>query len=207
MVHFLPNPFLDYHHRSNEWIRLDYLRMNRVAVSLLVFSVAAIASVSAGTNRAKVCQKAVNLGVTFYTASELEPILSCAETAWYTNPNDTTTIISDAKTCVINNSLNKALSALSLYNGFNGCTDLMALLDKLTTPFLNQCKQVINKATSNACMNKVYGQCIAIVTKAFVNKVCTALSKKMTSTEWNCCKTYAVKVVNVAAYSCYNIVK
>ena len=70
----------------------------------------------------------------------------------------------------------------------------MALIDKLTTPFMNQCKQVINKglkvlnnckannkktgvAKQNACINKVYGQCMAMVTKAFVNKVCTALSK------------------------------
>uniref|UniRef100_A0A8R1E9F3 DUF19 domain-containing protein n=1 Tax=Caenorhabditis japonica TaxID=281687 RepID=A0A8R1E9F3_CAEJA len=100
----------------------------------------------------------------------------------------------------------------------------MALVDKLTKPFLNQCKQVINKAVNvlnncktnnqktgsekqNACMNKVYGQCISMVTKKFVNQVCTALSKKMTSKEWNCAKQYAPKVFNVKPYECYNIEK
>lgn len=100
----------------------------------------------------------------------------------------------------------------------------MALLDKMMTPFKNACKPVItkglaslntckknNKATGtakqNACINKLYGDCMAMVTKQFVNKVCTALSKKMTAKEWNCCKQYAVKVVNVKGYACYNIVK
>ncbi|CAI2354288.1 unnamed protein product [Caenorhabditis sp. 36 PRJEB53466] len=197
--------------------------MARLLASFLAISAVGISSIAA-QNREKACDKAVNLGVTFYTSSELVPILSCAETAWYNNPNDTATIISNGKTCVINNSMSKALSALSLYNGFNGCTDLMTLLDKMTNPFLNQCKQVINKATKvlnsckttntktgtakqNACMNQVYGQCIAMVTKAFVNKVCTALAGKMSATQWNCCKTYAPKVVNVKLYDCYNIVK
>ncbi|CAI2354287.1 unnamed protein product [Caenorhabditis sp. 36 PRJEB53466] len=174
-------------------------------------------------NRAAVCTKAVNLGVTFYTAKELEPILACAEVPFYNNPNDTDTIISNGKTCVINNSMNKALSALSLYNGFNDCTDLMALIDKLTKPFINQCKPVINKALNvlnkcktnnqktgtakqNACMNQVYTNCMAMVTKQFVNKVCTAMSKKMSAKEWNCGKQYAPKVVNVQMYECYNIV-
>uniref|UniRef100_A0A8R1DT23 DUF19 domain-containing protein n=1 Tax=Caenorhabditis japonica TaxID=281687 RepID=A0A8R1DT23_CAEJA len=178
----------------------------------------------AHANRAQACQKAVNLGVTFYTAKELEPILACAEKPFYDNPNDTDTIISKGKNCVINNSMSKAITALSLYNGFNSCTDLMALVDKLTNPFIIQCKPVINKALKvlnnckasntktgtekqNACMNKVYGQCISMVTKEFVNKVCTAMSKKMTAKEWNCAKQYAPKVVNVQPYACYNIQK
>ncbi|CAP26693.1 Protein CBG06375 [Caenorhabditis briggsae] len=189
---------------------------------ILVALVAIIATVHAN-NRAAVCTKAVNLGVTFYTAKELEPILTCADGHFYNDPYDKE-LVSKCKTCVINNSMNKALSALSLYNGFNGCTDLMALLDKLSAPFINQCKPVINKALNTlknckannkqtgtakqtACMNKVYGNCIAMVTKAFVNKVCTALSKKMTSKEWNCCKQYAPKVVNAQMYECYKIEK
>ncbi|CAL2044191.1 hypothetical protein CAEBREN_08384 [Caenorhabditis brenneri] len=174
-------------------------------------------------NRAAVCQKAVNLGVTFYTAKELEPILACADAHFYNDPYDPE-LISKCKTCVVNNSMNKALSALSLYNGFNSCTDLMALLEKMAPPFKAQCKPVINKALNTlkkckennkktgaakqtACMNQVYSNCIAMVTKAFVNKVCTALSKKMNSKEWNCCKQYAPKVVNAKMYECYNIEK
>ena len=100
----------------------------------------------------------------------------------------------------------------------------MALLDKMMAPFQTQCKPVITKclnvlnkckknntktgtAKQTACLNQVYGEGIAMVTKAFINKVCTALSKKMTSVEWNCCKTYAPKVVNVKPYACYNIEK
>uniref|UniRef100_A0A8R1HQB2 DUF19 domain-containing protein n=1 Tax=Caenorhabditis japonica TaxID=281687 RepID=A0A8R1HQB2_CAEJA len=198
--------------------------LRKTIPTLILVAAIGISSVFSQANRAKACEKAVNLGVTFYTASEMQPILACAETPWYNNPNDTATVISTGKSCVINNSLNKAITALSLYNSFNSCTDLMALIDKLLTPIQNQCKQVINKATKvlnnckinnkktgtakqNACMNKVYGQCLAMVTKAFVNKVCTALSKKMTAKEWNCAKTYAPKVMNVKLYNCYNIVK
>ncbi|CAP26695.1 Protein CBG06377 [Caenorhabditis briggsae] len=199
--------------------------MVRILATVILVSSISLVSVSAQVpNRAKVCQKAVNLGVTFYTAKELEPILQCIEPTLYNTPEDTSAIIDKGKSCVINNSMSKAIPALSLYSGFNGCTDLMALIDKLTTPFMNQCKQVINKALKvlnnckknnkktgvakqNACINNVYGQCMAMVTKAFVNKVCTALSKKMTAKEWNCAKEYAPKVVNVKPYACYNIVK
>ena len=83
----------------------------------------------------------------------------------------------------------------------------MALIDKLTKPFMNQCKQVINKglkvlnnckannkktgvAKQNACINKVYGQCMAMVTKAFINKVCTALSKVRSSSSSSTEKNY-----------------
>lgn len=98
----------------------------------------------------------------------------------------------------------------------------MALLDKLLTPVMNQYKQPINKclkvlnkknnkktgvAKQNACMDKVWGQALAIITKQFVNKVCTAVAKKMNAKEWNCCKTYVVKVVNVTPYKRFNIVK
>ncbi|EGT56952.1 hypothetical protein CAEBREN_06819 [Caenorhabditis brenneri] len=175
--------------------------MVKLLATALIVSSVCLATVSSQANRAKVCQKAVNLGVTFYTAKELEPILQCIEPTLYNTPEDTDTLIS-----------------------INGCTDLMALIDKLTKPFMNQCKQVINKglkvlnnckannkktgvAKQNACINKVYGQCMAMVTKAFINKVCTALSKKMTAKEWNCCKQYAPKVVNVTPYKCYQIEK
>ncbi|EGT36364.1 hypothetical protein CAEBREN_30813, partial [Caenorhabditis brenneri] len=168
--------------------------MVKLLTTALLVSSVCLATVSSQANRAKVCQKAVNLGVTFYTAKELEPILQCIEPTLYNTPEDTDTLISKGKSCVINNSMSKSLSALSLYSSFNGCTDLMALIDKLTKPFMNQCKQVINKglkvlnnckannkktgvAKQNACINKVYGQCMAMVTKAFINKVCTALSK------------------------------
>uniref|UniRef100_A0A1I7V1J2 DUF19 domain-containing protein n=1 Tax=Caenorhabditis tropicalis TaxID=1561998 RepID=A0A1I7V1J2_9PELO len=194
-----------------------------LATVILVSSVAFTSVSAAAATKLKVCEKAVNLGLTFYTAKECEPILTCIEPTLYNTPEDTAAIIDKGKSCVINNSMSKALPALSLYNGFNGCTDLMALLDKLTTPFMNQCKVPINKclavlnnckknnqktgaAKQTACMNNVYGEGIAIVTKAFINKVCTALSKKMTSKEWGCCKTYAPKVVNVQGYACYNIV-
>uniref|UniRef100_A0A1I7U1L7 DUF19 domain-containing protein n=1 Tax=Caenorhabditis tropicalis TaxID=1561998 RepID=A0A1I7U1L7_9PELO len=198
--------------------------MVRIISTVLLISTITLATVSAQANRAKVCQKAVNLGVTFYTAKELEPILKCIEPTLYNTPEDTEGIIAKGKSCVVSNSVSKAFSALSLYNGFNGCTDLMALIDKLTKPFMNQCKQVINKglkvlnnckannkqtgtAKQNACINKVYGQCMAMVTKAFINKVCTALSKKMNAKEWKCAKEYAPKVVNVTPYKCYLIEK
>ncbi|CAI5451194.1 unnamed protein product [Caenorhabditis angaria] len=175
-------------------------------------------------NRAIVAKKAVKFGVTFYTAAELQPILTCIEPQLYKDPNDTTTLISTGKSCVINNSASKAISALSLYSSFNSCTDLMALLDKLTKPFLTICKVPINKSVAvlnackanttiaaaskqDACINKMYGTGLAIVTKDNVNKYCTQLAAKMTSTEWGCCKTYAPKVVNVKLYKCYNITK
>ncbi|CCD72449.1 DUF19 domain-containing protein [Caenorhabditis elegans] len=198
--------------------------MVRLLASVFLISTITLATVSAQANRAKVCQKAVNLGVTFYTAKELEPILACIEPTLYATPEDTDAIIAKGKSCVISNSMSKAIPAMNLYSGFNSCTDLMALIDKLMKPFMNQCKQVINKCLKvlnnckannkqtgvkkqNACMNKVWGQGIAMVTKQFVNKVCTALSKKMTAKEWNCCKTYAVKVVDVKPYKCYLIEK
>ncbi|EGT56978.1 hypothetical protein CAEBREN_08872 [Caenorhabditis brenneri] len=160
----------------------------------------AVIGVVEANNRAAVCQKAVNLGVTFYTAKELEPILACADAHFYNDPYDPELI------------------------SINSCTDLMALLEKMAPPFKAQCKPVINKALNTlkkckennkktgaakqtACMNQVYSNCIAMVTKAFVNKVCTALSKKMNSKEWNCCKQYAPKVVNAKMYECYNIEK
>uniref|UniRef100_A0A1I7V1J1 DUF19 domain-containing protein n=1 Tax=Caenorhabditis tropicalis TaxID=1561998 RepID=A0A1I7V1J1_9PELO len=194
--------------------------MNRI--SYFIAFLIAIGAVDAN-NRAAVCQKAVNLGVTFYTAKEMEPILACADAHFYNDPYDPE-LVSKAKTCVVNNSMNKALSALSLYNGFNSCTPIADLLEKLKTPFLNQCKPVINKALNTlktckennkqtgtakqtACMNKVYTNCIAIVTKAFVNKVCTALINKMNAKEWACVKQYAPKVVNAKDYKCFSIEK
>ncbi|CAB3397657.1 unnamed protein product [Caenorhabditis bovis] len=194
--------------------------MSRATVVILL----CVSLVEGQTNRFKACSKSVNLGVTFYTAKELEPILKCAEKPFYTNPDDTDTMISNGKSCVINNSMNKAIPALSLYNGFNGCTDLMALLNKLMTPFLNQTKPVINlalkvlnnckknnkktgAAKQEACMNQIYGKCIGSVTRKFVDKVCKALAKKMNAKEWGCAKEYLPKVVDVSSYSCYKIVK
>ncbi|PIC25223.1 hypothetical protein B9Z55_018240 [Caenorhabditis nigoni] len=199
--------------------------MAKFLATLLLVSSVGVATVSAAAaTRAKVCVKAVNMGLTFYTAKECEPILQCIEPTLYSTPEDTKALIEKGKTCVINNSMNKALAAMSLYSGFNSCTDLMALLDKLTTPFMNQCKTVINKglaalntckknnkqtgtAKQTACVNQAYGEGIAIVTKVYINKVCTALAGKMTAKEWNCVKEYAPKVVNVAGYACANIVK
>ncbi|CAL2044190.1 unnamed protein product [Caenorhabditis brenneri] len=195
-----------------------------LATVLLISSIGIQTAYGATATRAKVCEKAVNLGVTFYTAKELDPIIACIEPTLYATPEDTAALIDKGKSCVINNSMSKALPALSLYNGFNSCTDIMALLDKLTQPFLNACKVPINKclkvlnncktnnkktgtAKQTACLQNVYGEGIAIVTKAFVNKVCTALANKMNAKEWGCCKQYAVKVVNVAGYACYNINK
>nr|pir hypothetical protein T02B11.3 - Caenorhabditis elegans [Caenorhabditis elegans] len=177
--------------------------MARLLSTLLLVSSISVVHVSAQANRAK--------------------ILACIEPTLYNTPEDTTALIDKGKSCVISNSMSKAIPAMNLYSGFNSCTDLMALLDKMMTPFKNACKPVItkglaslntckknNKATGtakqNACINKLYGDCMAMVTKQFVNKVCTALSKKMTAKEWNCCKQYAVKVVNVKGYACYNII-
>ncbi|CAI5452794.1 unnamed protein product [Caenorhabditis angaria] len=195
-------------------------------IGSVIFSTILLATVTYAQvpNRATVCTKAKNFGVTFYTPAEMQPILSCIEPQLYLNATDTETVISTGKSCVINNSASKAITALSLYSSFNSCTDLMALLDKLTEPFLtiaavpiNQsikalenCKKTNTKtgtAKQNACINKMYGKGLAIVTKSLVNQYCTKLSKKMTATEWNCCKTYAVKVVNVKLYKCYNITK
>ncbi|CCD71079.1 DUF19 domain-containing protein [Caenorhabditis elegans] len=190
---------------------------------VLTTTVFAILGCALANNRAAVCQKAVNLGVTFYTAKEMEPILACADTHFYNDPKDPE-LVSKAKTCVINNSMNKAIAAMNLYSGFNGCTNLSDLVSKLATPFINLCKPVINKALSTldtckannkqtgnakqtACMNKVYTNCIAMVTKQFVNKVCTGLAKKMNAKEWNCCKTYVPKVADAKAYKCYSIEK
>uniref|UniRef100_A0A8R1HK95 DUF19 domain-containing protein n=1 Tax=Caenorhabditis japonica TaxID=281687 RepID=A0A8R1HK95_CAEJA len=189
---------------------------------LAVISAIFVGLASGQNNRAKACQKAINLGLTFYTAKELEPILVCSEVPFYNNPDDVDGILSNFKKCVISNSKNKALVGLSLYNGFNGCTDLMALVDKGVPPVYNQCKPIIKKATNvlnkckannqktgtaklNACMNNVYGQILPMVTKQFVNKVCTALAKKVTPKEWGCCKKYGPKVMKTELYSCFNL--
>ncbi|CAL2044555.1 unnamed protein product [Caenorhabditis brenneri] len=172
-----------------------------------------------------ICDK---LGLTFYTAAELTVIAKCIEPQAYATPNNNTAILSKGKSCVINNSGNKALSAMSLYSNANNCLNpdsldtvvtalvppiqtLTATLVKKVKTTLTDCKST-NKQTAAAkqetCIQKVYGVAKAAITLTYVDNVCKKVVNQNVSKAWWACGTSLIpKVLNFSKYNCSKIVK
>ncbi|CAB3397458.1 unnamed protein product [Caenorhabditis bovis] len=174
------------------------------------------------------CQKIVKFGMKFYKANELEPILKCIEPTIYKTPNNNTAIMSEAKSCILNNSGNKAVQALSLYNNVNKCLDpesLDSLADKLCDPLVKQNQPLIKKmkstladckknnkktgaAKQEACAQKVYEVMLASMTKKYIDNQCIKLvNNNVTKQEWNCALQYTPQVFNISGFECSNIKK
>ncbi|CAI2352452.1 unnamed protein product [Caenorhabditis sp. 36 PRJEB53466] len=162
--------------------------------------------------------KVVTLGVTFYTAAQLETILECADPQFYSTPTNSTAIITTAKNCIINNSGSKAITALSLYTNINSCLDpddILSLAETWATPGKKLVKVLLNKcvkklkackaagSTQEACLQKLYAIAKAAITKAYVDKICTKfVEQNMDTTQYACALKYAPQVVNITGYTC-----
>uniref|UniRef100_A0A8R1DG95 DUF19 domain-containing protein n=2 Tax=Caenorhabditis japonica TaxID=281687 RepID=A0A8R1DG95_CAEJA len=197
---------------------------------MFVFLLALVlAKLSYGDNRSDMYDIAAGkLGVTFYTSAEMQTIAKCAEPQVYKTPNNNTAITSAAKNCILNNSGNKAVQALSLYNNANSCLDPEALDDvatKLTPPLaklaqplvkkiknaLSDCKannQKTGDAKQEACIQKCYGVAKAAITLDYVDGICKKLvNQNVTKQEWGCAQKYLPSVVTTSKYNCSKIVK
>uniref|UniRef100_A0A1I7U427 DUF19 domain-containing protein n=1 Tax=Caenorhabditis tropicalis TaxID=1561998 RepID=A0A1I7U427_9PELO len=169
--------------------------------------------------RQALATKCVNtLGVTFYTASQLNTIFACADPQLYATPTNTTAMITVAKNCIINNSGSKALTALSLYTSINSCLnpdDILTLAEEWATPLTKLTKTLTNKCIKKiktckaagtgqeACLQKFYTLAKAGITKAYVNTICTKFVKQnLSKTQYACAIKYAPQVVDVSLYKC-----
>ncbi|EGT49091.1 hypothetical protein CAEBREN_24400 [Caenorhabditis brenneri] len=170
-------------------------------------------------NRAAMATKCVNtLGITFYTAAQLQTIFSCADPQLYATPTNTTAMISVAKDCIINNSGSKALAALSLYTNINSCLspdDILTLAEEWATPLTKLTKTLTNKCIKKiktckaagtgqeACLQKFYALAKAGITKAYVNKICTKFVKQnLSKAQYACGVKYAPQIMDITGYKC-----
>ncbi|CAA21555.2 DUF19 domain-containing protein [Caenorhabditis elegans] len=189
--------------------------MRSIATILLAIFISGAVSTD---NRAAMSAKAVTLGVTFYTAAQIQTILQCIDPQIFAAPTDTTALITVGKNCIINNSGSKALAALSLYTNINSCLnpdDILTLAEGWATPFLKLTKTLTNKIVKNlkackkagtaqeACLQKMYVTAKAAITKAYVNKICTKFVKQnLSAKQYACAIKYAPQVVTVTGYKC-----
>ncbi|CAO4382737.1 unnamed protein product [Caenorhabditis nigoni] len=170
-------------------------------------------------NRAAMATKCVNtLGITFYTAAQLNTIFACADPQVYATPTNTTAMISVAKDCIINNSGSKAIAALSLYANINSCLspdDILTLATEWATPLTKLTKTLTNKClkkiktckaagtAQEACLQKLYTLAKAAITKAYVDKICKKFVKQnMSKAQYACGVKYAPQVMNITGYKC-----
>ncbi|CAI2354907.1 unnamed protein product [Caenorhabditis sp. 36 PRJEB53466] len=196
----------------------------RFIVSLLLF-----VQLSYADNRVDMCDIVVTkLGVTFYTSAELQTIAKCAEPQMYATPNNTTAIATSVKNCVINNSGNKAVTALSLYTNANTClnpeslsdvvTTLIPPIQKLAAAFVKELKSTLATCKKNntktgaakqeACIQKCYGVAKAAVTLTYVDNICKkVVNQNVTNQEWGCGLKYIPSVLDTTKYGCFTIVK
>uniref|UniRef100_A0A1I7T285 DUF19 domain-containing protein n=1 Tax=Caenorhabditis tropicalis TaxID=1561998 RepID=A0A1I7T285_9PELO len=172
-----------------------------------------------------ICNK---LGLTFYTPAELTVIAKCIEPQAYKTPNNNTAILSTGKNCVINNSGNKAISAMSLYSNANSClnpdsldtvvTALVPPIQNLTIALvkkvkntLSECKNTNKQAAAakqETCLQKVYGVAKAAITLTYVDNVCKkVVNQHVSKAWWSCGTTLIPKVLTFSKYNCSKIVK
>ncbi|CAI5452134.1 unnamed protein product [Caenorhabditis angaria] len=197
-------------------------------ITVFILVVTYLKCVQSGVdNRNVFSKKCITLGVKFYTATELEGIFKCCEDQFYKTPTNATAIQQAAKSCIINNSGNKATTALVLYNNINNCLDPESLDDlsaKLKDPSIALAKPLLKKIVNTVknckanttipaasrqevCMQKGYGILKAAITVKYTNTFCTKLVKQnMNKQEWGCAQKYAPQAVNVTGYSCASVV-
>uniref|UniRef100_A0A1I7U426 DUF19 domain-containing protein n=1 Tax=Caenorhabditis tropicalis TaxID=1561998 RepID=A0A1I7U426_9PELO len=146
--------------------------------------------------RQALATKCVNtLGVTFYTASQLNTIFACADPQLYATPTNTTAMIT------VNSCLNP--------------DDILTLAEEWATPLTKLTKTLTNKCIKKiktckaagtgqeACLQKFYTLAKAGITKAYVNTICTKFVKQnLSKTQYACAIKYAPQVVDVSLYKC-----
>ncbi|KAF1755437.1 hypothetical protein GCK72_022006 [Caenorhabditis remanei] len=176
-------------------------------------------TVNCADNRLAMATKCVNtLGITFYTAAQLNTIFACADPQVYATPTNTTAMISVAKDCIINNSGSKALAALSLYTNINSCLspdDILTLATEWATPLTKLTKTLTNKClkkiktckaagtAQEACLQKLYTLAKAAITKAYVDKICKKFVKQnLSKSQYACGVKYAPQVMTITGYKC-----
>ncbi|KAF1751827.1 hypothetical protein GCK72_018381 [Caenorhabditis remanei] len=185
--------------------------------SILVVFCIGIVNLSHATNRDSVMDMVITkLGLTFYTQAQLTVIAKCCEPQFYATPNNNTAILSVAKNCVLQNSGNKAVQALALYN--NVVQELVPPVVALTDPLVKQVKKTLSDCKSTntqtgdakqeACIQKVYGVTLAALTLKYVDNVCTQIvNENVSPQEWTCGLKYIPSVLTFSKYACSKIVK
>ncbi|PIC26099.1 hypothetical protein B9Z55_018778 [Caenorhabditis nigoni] len=93
--------------------------MCRSFVSLFIFGLVGLSHATTTNRDATMVMICDKLGLTFYTPAELTVIAKCIEPQFYKTPNNNTAILSVGKNCILSNSGNKALQAMSLYTNGN----------------------------------------------------------------------------------------
>ncbi|KAF1751826.1 hypothetical protein GCK72_018380 [Caenorhabditis remanei] len=203
--------------------------MRRLSVvSLFVFALIEL-SYGTTTNRdAMMTVVTEKLGLTFYTASELTVIAKCCEPQFYKTPNNNTAVLSTAKSCILNNSGNKAVQALSLYSNANNCLspdsldsvvtalvppiqNLTATLVKKIKKTLADCKSTNTQAAAakqETCIQKTYGIAKAAITLTYVDDTCKkVVNRNVSKGWWACGLKYIPSVLTISKYACSKIVK
>ncbi|EFP05475.1 hypothetical protein CRE_27460 [Caenorhabditis remanei] len=197
--------------------------------SILVVFIIGIVNLSHATNRDSVMDMVITkLGLTFYTQAQLTVIAKCCEPQFYATPNNNTAILLVAKNCVLQNSGNKAVQALALYNNANNCLnpetldsvvqELVPPVVALTDPLVKQVKKTLSDCKSTntqtgdakqeACIQKVYGVVLAALTLKYVDNVCTqVVNENVSPQEWACGLKYIPSVLTFSKYACSKIVK
>ncbi|CAA99900.1 DUF19 domain-containing protein [Caenorhabditis elegans] len=168
------------------------------------------------------------LGVTFYTSTELGVIAKCCETQFWKTPNNSTAVLAEGKKCVLNNSGNKAVQALSLYSNANNClnpdsldtvvTKLIGPIETLTAALvkkikatLNDCKKTNTQpaaAKQETCLQKTYGVAKAAITLTYCDGICKKVVNQHVSAKWwGCALKLLPSVMNTSKWNCSKIVK
>ncbi|CAL2047730.1 unnamed protein product [Caenorhabditis brenneri] len=201
------------------------MKIHVATATLILF----IQNVLCVDNRAAMATKCVNtLGITFYTAAQLQTIFACADPQLYATPTNTTAMISGSK----------ALAALSLYTNsksfelyehqllifhklelsVNSCLspdDILTLAEEWATPLTKLTKTLTNKCIKKiktckaagtgqeACLQKFYALAKAGITKAYVNKICTKFVKQnLSKAQYACGVKYAPQIMDITGYKC-----
>ncbi|CAA99899.2 DUF19 domain-containing protein [Caenorhabditis elegans] len=195
-----------------------------MARSIFIFIVIFV-QYSHGTNRDSVMEMAISkFGLIFYDQPQLTIIAICCEKQVYATPNNNTAINQEAKKCIFENSGNKALQAIALYNNINNClspetldsvledlqpailANLAGLLQKLRTSLIN-CK-ASGDAKLETCAQKVYGLILTELTFKYVDNFCIKIvTENATPIQWSCGKKYLPNILTFSKYECSQSVK
>ncbi|UMM34412.1 hypothetical protein L5515_007505 [Caenorhabditis briggsae] len=202
--------------------------MCRSFVSLFIFVLVGLSHATTTNRDATMVMICDKLGLTFYTAAELTTIAKCIEPQFYKTPNNNTAILSVGKNCILSNSGNKALQAMSLYSNANNClspdsldtvvTKLVPPIQTMTSTLVNKVKTTLsdckktNTQTADAkqetCLQKTYGVAKAAITLTYVDNTCKkVVNQHVSSAWWTCGKKYIPSVIKMDKYNCSKIVK
>ncbi|CAI5453692.1 unnamed protein product [Caenorhabditis angaria] len=171
------------------------------------------------------------IGVTFYTKDEILKILQCTEEKAFKKPEDQDLLWSSGRQCVLSNSGNKGVQALSMYSNLNNClkkgnSNVDQLSEKVQKRAISETQEVTDKAIKkiSACKKSCDApdsaacreQCVEIfytilkqnINKPTIEDICTKVAKDdLTQVEYKCTYQTLVQVMKIDSYQCSKIEK